>query len=205
MKMMLSMPSTSSSAVNVKNAIQTCGSERRAMMASMSGRHIRTKLARNIVLRPLLLQPRLPMRPVLCDHPRCCSCRCRAHARLQSGEVRIWEVQEITLAAARHTRIPTSTSNAGSTWKARIPPRVRLLGWRTPLQGTHRRHASRRVELAGRDRTADDTGLSGSGNSAPWRGPRRRSTELRTAVVSCAPRQWACVALRRWHALLPPG
>ena len=41
MKMMLSMPSTSSSAVNVKNAIQTCGSDRRATMASMGGRHIR--------------------------------------------------------------------------------------------------------------------------------------------------------------------
>src|SRR5689334_6281875 len=43
MKMMLSMPSTSSSAVNVKKAIQTWGSERIVRRASIDGRHIRGK------------------------------------------------------------------------------------------------------------------------------------------------------------------
>src|SRR4051812_42819413 len=98
MKMMLSMPSTSSSAVNVKNAIQACGSVRRASMASMNGGHIRgnqfgTKTRYASRMRQTLLTTFFLLSLLLVST--------RGEARLQSGEVHVWELEEITLATTR--------------------------------------------------------------------------------------------------------
>ena len=58
-------------------------------------------------------------------HARSCIvCAASAHARLQSGEVRVWEVQEITFEAARDYANPyvdvTAGSNSGPDFKRRV-------------------------------------------------------------------------------------
>ena len=111
MKMMLSMPSTSSSAVNVKNAIQTCGSDRRAAMASMSAAILAEARERGTLRQCSNIISRLFAAFVFL------SLAAPATARLLSGEVHVWEVQEITSRRRATTRIRMPTSSAGSNSK----------------------------------------------------------------------------------------
>ena len=157
MKMMLSMPSTSSSAVNVKNAIQTWGSERSATMASMGGRHIRGKASTLRVCRSSA--PRSSAcsssavhtrRAPACNRARCTSGKCRKSPSPPRATTRT------------HT----------STWTCWVelegpglqPPRLRLLGWRPDFQGALRRHRAR-ANGAGASRPISPTmpGLQGAG------------------------------------------
>ena len=112
-----------------------------------------------------------------------------AQARLQSGEVRVWEVQEITLASARdhanpYVDVECWVELEGPDFRRRVYGfwdggrifKVRIVATR-PGDWTWRVGSNR----------ADDQGCQAPENSAPCPGRPPKSSRTRIAAVSCAP------------------